>query len=419
MGAEELGTSGMDIVRTCRACGASPLRLAWDLAPSPYGDRFMQSREEAAGLRPIGLTLAMCDQCSLLQLVQDVDAVEVYSDYLYHSSVTVGLAGYYVRLSRSLIAELPIEPSSLVVDVGSNDGTGLVPFRDAGMRVAGIEPSNGPARAALARGIPTVNSFLNDESVEIIRATHGLASLVSANYVAANVPDPVGFLRLMRSMLAPGGAISIVTGYHPDQFAVNMFEYVNHDHLTYMAVNSAAKLAGLAGLQLVSARRVEHKGGSIHFILRPQEAGAAADESVAQLRQREAWMGIESHAFFAETAGRVEAAGAAVRGMLQQLGGMRIAGVGASISTTHLLHQFSIGHMVARLFDDDRNKTGRYSPGFGIEVSRLDDLGQGDWGIAVLLAWQHSTKLLSRVRETGYRGKVLVPLPRPVLVDVD
>jgi SAM-dependent methyltransferase len=378
----------------------------------------MRSREAATGLRPIGLTLATCNRCSLLQLVQDVDAIEVYSDYLYHSSVTVGLASYYARLSHSLIAELAIGKGSLIVDVGSNDGSGLVPFRDAGMRVAGIEPSNGPAHAAIARGLPTVNSFLNDESVGAVRATHGSASLVSANYVAANVPDPVGFLRLMRSLLAPGGAISIVTGYHPDQFAVNMFEYVNHDHLTYMAVNSAARLADLAGLRLVSARRVEHKGGSVHLLLRPQEANAAADESVAQLQQREAWMGIDSHAYFAETSGRVEAAGAAVRSLLQQWGGTRIAGVGASISTTHLLHQFSIGHLIARLFDDDPNKLGRYSPGFGIEVSQLDDLGRGDWDVAVLLAWQHSTKLLTRIRETGFRGKVLVPLPHPELVDV-
>jgi SAM-dependent methyltransferase len=350
--------------------------------------------------------------------VQDVDAVEVYSDYLYHSSVTVGLAAYYSRLSRSLIAELEIGAGSLVVDVGSNDGTGLVPFRDAGMRVAGIEPSNGPARAASERGIPTVNSFLDDESVTAVLDGHGAASLVCANYVAANVPDPVAFLSSMRSLLAPGGAVSIVTGYHPDQFAVNMFEYVNHDHLTYMSVASVDSIAELAGLRLVSARRVEHKGGSIHLLLRPVNAGAVADESIAQLRQREAWMGIDAPAYFTETAGRIEAIGAAVRSLLQQVAGARIAGVGASISTTHLLHQFSIGPVVERLFDDDPNKTGRFSPGFGIEVGRLDDLGSGGWDVAVLLAWQHSSKLLSRIRETGFRGKVLIPLPRPEIIDV-
>jgi SAM-dependent methyltransferase len=394
------------------------LQLAWDLAPSPYGDRFMASKAAAIALRPSGISLVICSRCSLVQLVQDVDAVEVYSEYLYHSSVTVGLASYYTRLARYLVSELAMEKDALVVDIGSNDGTGLLPYRHEGMRVAGIEPSKSPAQAASARGIPTINSFLNEESTEIVRAEHGLASLVCANYVAANVPDPVTFLLSMKSLLNANGAISILTGYHPDQFALNMFEYVNHDHLTYLTVKSAAKLAELAGLHLISATRVEHKGGSLHLLLRPQGSTATADESIMQLQQREAWMGIESLGYYAETAERIALIGVAVRSLLQQLENSSLAGVGASISTTHLLHQFSIGHSFSRLFDDDPNKIGRYSPGFGIEVSRLDDLGKGDWDTAVLLAWQHSSKLVSRIQETQFKGNVLIPLPRPTLVEI-
>lgn len=408
----------MNVERNCRACGMNSLQLAWDLAPSPYGDRFMASKAAATALRPSGLSLMICSRCSLVQLDQDVDAVEVYSDYLYHSSVTIGLATYYSRLARFLVSELAMGKGALVVDVGSNDGTGLLPYRHEGMRVVGIEPSKSPAQVASARGIPTVNSFLSEESTEFVRSEYGSASLVCANYVAANVPDPVTFLRSMKSLLRADGAISVVTGYHPDQFALNMFEYVNHDHLTYLTVNSMTKLAELVGLTLISATRLEHKGGSIHFLLRPHDSAATADESIRQLQQREVWMGIDSLDYYSATAERIEQIGESVRGLLQQLGSSSLAGVGASISTTHLLHQFSIGHSFSRLFDDDPNKIGRYSPGFGIEVSRLDDLGKGDWDAAVLLAWQHSTKLISRIRETSFKGSVLVPLPRPTLVAI-
>jgi hypothetical protein len=236
--------------------------------------------------------------------------------------------------------------------------------------------------------------------------------------VAANVPDPVMFLRLMRSLLAPNGLISIVTGYHPDQFAVNMFEYINHDHLTYLSVTSSAKIAEMAGLRLISARRVEHKGGSIHLLFSPQDSDVPPDESVSQLQQREAWLGIDSFTFFKEIEDRVKLLGEATRNLIQQIGNLGFAGIGASISTTHLLHEFSIGHLVTRLFDDDPNKIGRYSPGFGIEVSPLDDLGHDEYDTAVLLAWQHKTKLLSRIRETAFQGHVLIPLPRPTIVEI-
>ena len=62
----------------------------------------------------------------------------------------------------------------------------------------------------------------------------------------------------MRAMLAPDGVISVVTGYHPDQFAVNMFDYINHDHLSYFSVSSAVQLAETSGLGITGAESVGH-----------------------------------------------------------------------------------------------------------------------------------------------------------------
>jgi SAM-dependent methyltransferase len=381
------------------------------LAQAPYGDLYCESRESAQKLPLLGLTLVLCQGCELLQIAQEVDVEAIYLDYLYQSSVTVGLGEYYRRLTNSLILELELRASDLVVDVGSNDGTGLRPYRDAGMRVLGIEPSRGPALVSTDAGIPTINSFLDPSSVNEVLEQHGVAKLVCANYVAANVPDPVAFFQSMRAILAPGGVISVVTGYHPDQFAVNMFDYINHDHVSYFSVTSAVKLAEASGLQLTGAERVEHKGGSIHLLFRAAESEATPDESIVKLLQREGWLGSGTLTTYADLSARIEAASREVHQLLDTLPDSVVAGVGASISTTHLLHQFGIGSRVTRLFDDDANKIGRFSPGFGIEVSPLKDLGRGQSRSAILLAWQHSKVLLDRMRSVGFKGNVIVPLP--------
>ncbi len=397
----------------CRICGSSALELAWDLAQAPYGDLFCESREAAQKLPSLGLTLVLCQDCELLQITQEVDVEVIYLDYLYQSSVTVGLGEYYQRLTNSLILELELRTSDLVVDVGSNDGTGLRSYRDAGIRVLGIEPSRGPALVSMDAGVPTINSFLDASSVSETLAQHGAAKLVCANYLAANVPNPVAFFQSMRAMLAPGGVISVVTGYHPDQFAVNMFDYINHDHLSYFSVTSAVRLAEAAGLRLTGAERVEHKGGSIHLLFRAAESRVTPDESIVKLIQRERWLGNGVLATYAALAARIDAASQEVHHLLGAVSDSAVAGVGASISTTHLLHQFGIGSSVTRLFDDDANKIGRFSPGFGIEVSSLKDLGRGEWQHALLLAWQHSNVLLRRMQSVGFTGSVIVPLPNP------
>ena len=397
--------------RSCRICGSCALEIAWDLAQAPYGDLYCESRESAQKLPLLGLTLVLCQGCELLQIAQEVDVEAIYLDYLYQSSVTVGLGEYYRRLTNSLILELELRASDLVVDVGSNDGTGLRPYRDAGMHVLGIEPSRGPALVSTDAGIPAINSFLDPSSVNEVLEQHGVAKLVCANYVAANVPDPVAFFQSMRAILAPGGVISVVTGYHPDQFAVNMFDYINHDHVSYFSVTSAVKLAEASGLQLTGAERVEHKGGSIHLLFRAAESEATPDESIVKLLQREWWLGSGTLTTYTDLSARVEAASREVHQLLDTLPDSVVAGVGASISTTHLLHQFGIGSRVTRLFDDDANKIGRFSPGFGIEVSPLKDLGRGQSRSAILLAWQHSKVLLDRMRSVGFKGNVIVPLP--------
>ncbi len=400
----------------CRICGSSALELAWDLAQSPYGDLFCESREAAQKLPSLGLTLVLCQDCELLQITQEVDVEGIYLEYLYQSSVTAGLGDYYQRLTKSLILDLELRSSDLVIDVGSNDGTGLKPYRDAGMRVLGIEPSRRPALVSMDAGIPTINSFLDENSVNQALAQHGVAKLVCANYVSANVPNPVAFFQNMRAMLAPGGVISVVTGYHPDQFAVNMFDYINHDHLSYFSVTSAVRLAEAAGLRLTGAERVEHKGGSIHLLFRAAESRVTPDESIAKLIQRERWLGIGVHATYAALAARIDVASHEVQQLIGAMPNSTAAGVGASISTTHLLHQFEIGSSVARLFDDDANKIGRFSPGFGIEVSPLKDLVGGERQPTLLLAWQHSTVLLNRMQSVGFTGSVIVPLPNPHVV---
>ncbi len=401
---------------SCRICGSFAVEIAWDLAQAPYGDLYCESRESAQKLPSLGLTLVLCQDCELLQIAQEVDVEVIYLDYLYQSSVTVGLGEYYRRLTNSLILELELRTSDLVVDVGSNDGTGLRPYRDAGMRVLGIEPSRGPALVSTDAGIPTINSFLDPSSVNEALTQHGAAKLVCANYVAANVPDPVAFFQSMRAILAPGGVISVVTGYHPDQFAVNMFDYINHDHVSYFSVTSAVKLAEASGLQLTGAERVEHKGGSIHLLFRAAESEVIPDESIVKLLQREGWLGSGTLTTYADLSARIEAASREVHQLLDTLPDSGVAGVGASISTTHLLHQFGIGSRVTRLFDDDANKIGRFSPGFGIEVSPLKDLGRGQSQSAILLAWQHSRVLLDRMRNVGFTGNVIVPLPHAHVV---
>jgi hypothetical protein len=403
----------INTVTRCRLCQSSSLEVLWELSPAPYGDLFCEKKSDAKNLPKIDLTLQMCSACKFVQLGQVVDIDKIYKNYIYNSSNTQNLPSFYNRLSSSLISSLGLKLTDLIIDVGSNDGSALLPYLNKGFKVLGIEPSKIPSEKALSLGIPTIVSYLDDSSVSTCISQFGHAKLVMANYVSANVSNPVIFFKNLKDLITEDGTISIVTGYHPDQFSINMFEYINHDHLSYFSVSSAVNLANQVGLKLVSAERIEHKGGSIHLLFKHAENDSSVTESISQLLQRESWMQIENPAFYQLFKSRIERIIQKTQHELPLLG---LIGIGASISTTHLLHQFQIGERFDVLLDEDRHKIATYSPGYGIPVKSFDYFSKNTPGIPVILAWQHSNILIRKVFQDKLANSVYIPLPNSVLV---
>ena len=401
----------MSIVNTvtkCRVCQSSSLEVLWELAPAPYGDLFCDKKSDAKNLPKIDLTLQMCGACKFVQLGQVVDIDKIYKNYIYNTSNTQNLPSFYNRLSSSLISSLGLKLTDLIIDVGSNDGSALLPYLNKGFKVLGIEPSKFPSEKALSLGIPTIVSYLDDSSVTTCISQFGQAKLVMANYVSANVPNPVIFFKNLKDLITEDGTISIVTGYHPDQFAINMFEYINHDHLSYFSVSSAVNLANQVGLKLVSAERIEHKGGSIHLLFKHVENDSLMNESISQLLQRESWMQIGNPAFYQLFKSRIQKASRVTEKDLPKSG---LIGIGASISTTHLLHQFEIGERLRLLLDEDKNKIGTFSPGFGINVQPLHNLLENTSNTVVILSWQHTDILIKKILKIASGIEIYIPLP--------
>ena len=93
--------------------------------------------------------------------------------------------------------------------------------------------------------------------------------------------------------------------------------------------------------------------------------------------------------------------------------GKKIAGFGASHSTTTLVYHFEIASFIDYLIDDNVIKQGRFSPGYHLPVYSSDKFYEDIPDYVVILAWQHQTSIIERHKkyhENG--GKWIVPLPR-------
>jgi hypothetical protein len=400
-------------IANCRSCGSSRLEEAWQLEDSPYGDLFKSNAYEAQVMKFETLTLGFCEDCKMLQLLEITDVPTTYDDYLYRSSVTNALGSYYEQVIRRLISEYALSQGDLVVDIGSNDGTFLSSFLKNGFNVLGIEPTKENANTAEMRGVHTLNEYFESQTVDHILRKVGHPKLISINYTLANIPDLLAFLKDVTKLMDENTILSVITGYHPDQYAVNMFEYVNHDHLTYLTVESVANLCKILSLKIIDVNRSEHKGGSLQFIISKENSDFKVESSVGQLLQREIWLNVNTVQFTKNLELRIRDVKIELNQILKSLQSNDIYGIGASISTTYLCNQFGISDLVEKLFDDDVNKIGRFAPGSGKAVQALTGIPKNEDSVALILAWQHSEKLIQRLREVGYLGRILTPLPSP------
>jgi hypothetical protein len=412
----------MKNISSCRLCHSTSIEALWQLRECPYGDLFKNSQSKATEVPSHPIALARCSDCGLIQLEEITDIKGQYDNYIYQTKVTKGLNEFYQNIAKRVTAEnFPTgHVPSFVLDIGSNDGSFLEIFKEYGLKVLGVEPSLEASRQANKNGIPTIRKYFDLDSVDEIIKLHGTPGLISINYTLANVPDIKDFMENVVKLMNEASILSIVTGYHPDQFAVNMFDYIGHDHLTYLSLTDFSNIADAHGLTILDANRYEHKGGSLHVTLIKKNPNLelSPTPNVIQLLQREQWLGVGHPWYYSKLAERIDEAQAELVGYLRENAIDKIPGIGASISTTYLMNQFQISEYISILFDDDNLKHGKFSPLFAKKVLPLSSIVDASEKVVMILAWQHTSRILKRLQDLGFKGKVIVPLPRLTVIEI-
>lgn len=375
----------------CRICKGNKIPTVFSLAPTPAEDQFVTEAELSAVQKTYPLDLAFCESCGYVFLPDVLNPELSYPNYTYVTKVTLGLSNHYQDYADELISRFEVPADALVVDLGSNDGTMLEAFKKRGRRVTGVEPGTSVARIANDNGISTINAFFTEDTVEQITAKNGKATVVTANYMFANIDDLHSFTKNVAALLADDGLFSVQTGYHPEQMKILMFDYIYHEHFSYFTVAVLERLFHDCGLELISVQKTTAKGGSIRVVAQKRGGKRARENSVDQLLAEEQRARMDKKETYLAFAEKINSRRAEVRTVLDDLKAKKksMAGYGASHSTTTLLYHFGLREYLSYIVDDNPTKQGRYSPGYHIPVFPADTLLKDKPDYVVILAWQY------------------------------
>jgi SAM-dependent methyltransferase len=400
--------------KSCRLCGSHHTATVFHLTPTPPEDQFVSKEQLHVPQDVYPLDLALCEACGYVHLPYVLSPEISYPDYIYVTKVTLGLRNHYQEYAGEILTMMQPINDALVVDLGSNDGSMLEAFKKRGMKVLGVEPAQAIGKAANDAGIPTIVEFFTDRVTEHIIRKHGKASIVTANYMYANIDDLLTFTRNVAKLLAEDGVFVVQTGYHPEQMKVKMFDYIYHEHFSYFTLKVLRYLFARCGLELIDAQKTPAKGGSIRTVAQLAGGTRPVSERVAEIIREEETAGMERTDTYFEFATAIDSVKNEILDLLHKLKaeGKRMVGYGASHSTTTLTYQFGLAQFMEYLVDDNPIKKGLYSPGYHLPVFPSQKLYQDKPDYVIMLAWQYQEPIIARNKQFSEQGGTfIVPLP--------
>jgi len=370
----------------CVLCGhAFAPEPVLTLPDTPPANEFVREPREQ---ETFPLALYLCPDCGHLQLQAVVDPGRLFGDYVYTTGTSPAAIAHFAGLARTLASRFALGAGSVVVDIGSNDGTLLKQFRRRGARVHGVEPAGNLAARATAAAIPTLNAFFDGEAAGKLRDTAGPADVITACNVFAHIDDLESAALAVRSLLAPGGVFVFEVGYLLDMVERVLFDVIYHEHLSYHAVRPLRRFFARLGMTLFDAERIGAQGGSLRCYVAAD--GRPVSAAVDDLEDLETAAGLFSPATYREFGWAIDTRREALAARLAQVPAGHLCGYGAPAKLTTLMYALDLdGGGFGFVVDDSPLKQGLFTPGKHIPVVNRDVLWQVSelgWTCAVF-AW--------------------------------
>jgi SAM-dependent methyltransferase len=406
---------------TCRLCDSSDVHLVLNLEPIPLSENYCSDLESAIASPRYSVDVSMCAQCGHVQQLEVVDSNSLWSSYTYFTSEAKGMPEHLGSVAAQIIFKYTPKSGSLIIDIGSNDGTLLRPFKSHGHKVLGIDPAKEIARIASLSGIETVSELMSLDLARDILNEHGSASVICMFNAFAHADNLNEIAESIQMLLSDEGVFVFECQYLMDIIDQMLIASIFHEHISHHSVLALYPFFHRHNLELIDIKHyptIQH-GSIVGFVQRkggPRKIEPSVDEFMLAERER-ALDTLEPLRQFASDLDLLrKEVGQLIISWNSK--GLVVAGYGAARSGPTIIAQFGLSDVIKYIFDDHPQKVGRYSSGDGIPIVPTDQLLLRMPDITVILAWVHSHAIVAANQEyLANGGRFFVVCPNLFIVD--
>ncbi len=368
----------------CRSCKNTKLKRVVSLGYQPLANNLLKNKNDQENLYP--LEMNYCPNCHNCQLSVVVDPKKMFSNYLYLSSTTKTLRQHFKNAAKKYIKEFKLSPKkSYIIDIGSNDGVALKPFKDLKFKnILGIEPAKNLAKLANKNNIKTYNGFLDKKSLKKIKKN---ADIVLASNVFAHSDKLKLMAECMLKLIKKNGTVIIEVQYLMNTLKDVTFDNIYHEHYNYWSLISLVNFFNNLSATIYRAQKIDNHGGSIRIYVTNNNR-AKVEKNVKELLKEEEKFGITKYQTYKDFAKKVYKIRDNVKKNISKLtkNNQKIIGYGSPAKATTALNFFGISNEIECIVEDNKLKQGKFLPGMRIPIISKEKLNfKPDY--LLVLAW--------------------------------
>ena len=404
-------------ISKCQIAGTSDLKsiMFFGYLPPPTEMKKINSRIEEKKFYPANLVYSNTSKLVQLNTIVKKEILFPRS-YAYTSSTTKILRDNFKELSEEVFNKFKIDKEDLIIDIGSNDGNLLSNFLNK-TRVLGVTPED-IGQLAIEKGIPTILDYFTPTLSKNIKNKYGLAKIITAANVFAHMDNIGEILNSVVDLLKDDGIFISESHYLLSLIEENQYDTIYHEHLRYYSLSSLDFLFKKHDMEIIGAKRINTHGGSIR-VYAGKKNRHKIDNSFLEL------IDYENKELFSKDLfnfkNKVVNSKLKLYSLLKEIinNGFKIYGISAPSRSTTLINYVGINAdiMDCILEVDGSQKINHYLPGTDIPILNEKKLYLDQPEYALILSWHISDELINSLRKKGYKGKFIIPLPEPNIVD--
>lgn len=348
------------------------------------------------------LSVWLCQNCALVQLGNFEAPEKLFTEnYYYYSSQSKSWTEHARIFVEEAIQNQKLDETSLVIEVGSNDGYLLQHFVDKNIPCLGIDPAGEAAAKAEKKGVNTLIAFFSSKTALEIIQKKGKPDLIILNNVFAHMPDVRETLRALKACMSDETVVSIQVPHLARLIEENQFDTVYDEHYFYFSAIALTNLFSDFSLKIFRVEDTPFHGGSIRIsVCKASSQRHKDDGTLMSLVQWEKKLKIDQPEGFQSFQQKVEKIKIEAVNFIKnrKLSGKKIAAYGAAAKGNTFINFCGLtSEDILFVADDTPVKQGKFLPGSHIPIVSPETIIEEKPDIIIVLPWNFSEEIFEKI----------------------